>query len=317
MIVTTKELFRHAYGKYAIGAYNINNLEQTMGLFRGNVESKAPFIIQISKGARSYTHKAMLEALIRAADSIFPDAIFAIHLDHGDEATCYDCINSGFYSSVMIDASAEPFEKNIEITRRVVEAAHAKGLVVEAELGKLGGVEEHVSVKESDAKLTDPDQAKEFVERTGCDSLACAIGTSHGAFKFTGKQGLHFDVLAEIQKRLPGFPLVMHGSSSVPQDEVARINAAGGQLKGAKGVDENEFARAAKLGVTKVNIDTDGRLVWCRVHREHFRDNPENFDLRPPGKIFMQEYAKFIAHKNAKLGSAGQLDAVRALLAGK
>lgn len=314
MIVTTKELFKHAYGKYAIGAYNINNLEQCMGLFRGNVTSKAPFIIQISKGARSYTNKKMLEAIIRAADEIFPEAIFAVHLDHGDEATCYDCINSGFYSSVMIDASAEPFEKNIEITKRVVDAAHAKGISVEAELGKLGGVEEHVSVAESDAKLTDPDQAKEFVERTGCDSLACAIGTSHGAYKFSGSQSLHFEVLEEIQKRLPGFPLVMHGSSSVPQDEVARINAAGGALKGAKGVDENQFARAAKLGVTKVNIDTDGRLVWCRVHREYFRDHPENFDLRPPGKVFMEEYAKFIAHKNEKLGSAGQLEEVRAFL---
>ena len=314
MIVTTKELFKHAYGKYAIGAYNINNLEQCMGLFRGNIMSKAPFIIQISKGARSYTNKKMLEAIIRAADEIFPEAIFAVHLDHGDEETCYDCINSGFYSSVMIDASAEPFDKNVEITKRVVDAAHKKGISVEAELGKLGGVEEHVSVKESDAKLTDPDQAKEFVERTGCDSLACAIGTSHGAYKFSGSQSLHFEVLEEIQKRLPGFPLVMHGSSSVPQDEVARINAAGGQLKGAKGVDENQFARAAKLGVTKVNIDTDGRLVWCRVHREYFRDHPENFDLRPPGKVFMEEYAKFIAHKNEKLGSAGQLEAVRAAL---
>ena len=315
MIVTTKELFKHAYGKYAIGAYNINNLEQTMGLFQGCLDSKAPFIVQLSKGARSYTHKKMLEALIRTADDIFPDAVFAVHLDHGDEATCYDCINSGFYSSVMIDASAEPFDKNIEITRRVVDAAHAKGIVVEAELGKLGGVEEHVSVKEADAKLTDPEQAKDFVTRSGCDSLACAIGTSHGAYKFVGSQGLHFDVLKEIQKRLPGFPLVMHGSSSVPQDEVARINAAGGQLGGAKGVDENQFAKAATLGVTKVNIDTDGRLVWCRVHREAFRDDPKNFDLRPPGKIFMKEYAKFIAHKNEKLGSAGQLDAVRAIVA--
>lgn len=314
MIVTTKELFKHAYGRYAIGAYNINNLEQCMGLFQGNLQSRAPFIIQISKGARSYTHKKMLEALIRTADEIFPDAIFAVHLDHGDEQTCYDCIDSGFYSSVMIDASAEPFEKNIEITKRVVDYAHKKGVVVEAELGKLGGVEEHVSVKESDAKLTDPDQAKEFVERTGCDSLACAIGTSHGVYKFTGTQKLHFEVLEEIQKRLPGFPLVMHGSSSVPQEEVERINAAGGRLKGAKGVDENEFARAAKLGVTKVNIDTDGRLVWCRVHREYFRDHPEEIDLRKPGKVFMQEYAKFIAHKNEKLGSAGKLDEVRALL---
>jgi fructose-bisphosphate aldolase class II len=317
MIVTTKQLFQHAYGKYAVGAYNINNLEQTMGLFQGCIDSKAPFIIQLSKGARSYTNKKMLEAMIRAADEIFPDAIFAVHLDHGDEATCMDCIQSGFYSSVMIDASAEPFDKNIEITRRVVDAAHAKGIVVEAELGKLGGVEEHVAVSEADAKLTNPEQAKEFVERSGCDSLACAIGTSHGAYKFSGSQGLRFDVLAEIQKRLPSFPLVMHGSSSVPQEEVARINAAGGQLGGAKGVDENEFTRAAKLGVTKVNIDTDGRLVWCRVHREAFRDDPKNFDLRPPGKVFMKEYAKFIAHKNEKLGSAGQIDAVRGLVSGK
>lgn len=285
-----------------------------MGLFRGNMDSQAPFIIQISKGARSFTHKTMLEGLIRAADQVFPDAIFAVHLDHGDEATCYDCIESGFYSSVMIDASHEPFEKNVEITKRVVDAAHARGIVVEAELGQLGGVEEHVSVDEANAKLTDPDQAKEFVHLTGCDSLACAIGTSHGAFKFTGSQGLHFEVLEMIQQRLPGFPLVMHGSSSVPQEEVARINAAGGNLKGAKGVNEDEFARAATLGVTKVNIDTDGRLVWTRVHREFFRDFPEKFDLRDPGKIFMAEYAKFIAHKNEKLGSAGRLEEVRKLL---
>jgi len=314
MIVTTKQLFEAAYGKYAIGAYNINNLEQTMGLFRGNLDSKAPFIIQISKGARSYTHKRMLEGLIRAADEIFPEAIFAVHLDHGDEETCYDCINSGFYSSVMIDASHEEFDTNVAITNRVVEAAHVKGIVVEAELGQLGGVEEHVKVDEANAKLTNPDLAKEFVKRTGCDSLACAIGTSHGAFKFTGSQGLHFDVLADIQKRLPGFPLVMHGSSSVPQEEVERINKAGGNLKGAKGVDENQFKRAAELGVTKVNIDTDGRLVWTRVHREYFLEHPENFDLRPVGKVFMSEYARFIAHKNEKLGSAGQLDVVSELL---
>jgi len=317
MIVTTKKLFEAAYGKYAIGAYNINNLEQTMGLFRGNLDSKAPFVIQISKGARSYTHKLMLEGLIRTADQVFPDAIFAVHLDHGDEETCYDCISSGFYSSVMIDASHENFETNIAITNRVVNAAHAKGIVVEAELGQLGGVEEHIKVSESEAKLTNPDQAAEFVNRTGVDSLACAIGTSHGAFKFSGSQGLHFEVLEEIQKRLPGFPLVMHGSSSVPQDEVARINAAGGKLKGAKGVDADQFKRAAELGVTKVNIDTDGRLVWTRVHREHFIEHPENFDLRPVGKIFITEYAKFIAGKNEKLGSAGRLEAVRKMLAAK
>ena len=311
MIVTTKKLFEFAYGKYAIGAYNINNVEQIMGLFKGNLDSQAPFIIQISKGARSYTDKRMLEAMIRAANEIFPEAIFAVHLDHGDEQTCYNCIESGFYSSVMIDASGEPFEENIAITKRVVDAAHAQNIVVEAELGQLGGVEEHVSVNEADAKLTDPDQAKEFVERTGIDSLACAIGTSHGAFKFSGTQGLRFDVLSEIQKRLPGFPLVMHGSSSVPQEEVARINAAGGELKGAKGVDADQFKKAATLGVTKINIDTDGRLVWTRVHREYFKEHPENFDLRPPGKVFMSEYAKFIAAKNDKLGSSGQLDYIR------
>ena len=314
MIVTTKKLFEAAYGKYAIGAYNINNLEQTMGLFQGNLDSQAPFILQISKGSRSYTDKAMLEGLIRSADEVFPESIFAVHLDHGDEETCYDCIESGFYSSVMIDASMYDFDENIAITRRVVKAAHAKGVVVEAELGKLGGVEEHISVEEADAKLTDPDEAKEFVERTGCDSLAVAIGTSHGAFKFTGSQGLHFNVIAEIQKRLPGFPLVMHGSSSVPQDEVERVNAAGGNLKGAKGVDATQFKRAATLGVTKVNIDTDGRLVWTRVHRELFLEQPEVFDLRKPGKIFMAEYAKFIAEKNGYLGSAGQLENVRQLV---
>jgi fructose-bisphosphate aldolase class II len=317
MIVTTQDLFRQAYGKYAVGAYNINNAEQVMGLFKGNMDSQAPFIIQLSKGARSYTDKRMLEAMIRAADTIFPDAIFAVHLDHGDEAACMDCIASGFYSSVMIDASHESFDQNVAITKRVVDAAHKKGISVEAELGQLGGVEEHVKVDEKDAKLTDPKDAERFVKLTGCDSLACAIGTSHGAFKFSGSQGLHFEVIEEIARRLPGFPLVMHGSSSVPQDEVQRINAAGGKLKGAKGVDEAQITRASTMGVTKVNIDTDGRLVWCRVHRESFRDNPENFDLRPPGKIFIAEYAKYIAGKNKVLGSAGRLDAVRAVVSGK
>lgn len=316
MIVTTKKLFEHAYGKYAIGAYNINNLEQIVGLFRGNLESKAPFIIQISKGARAYTNKAFLEGLIRSADLVFPESIYAVHLDHGDEATCYDCIDSGFYSSVMIDGSSLSFEENVAVTKRVVERAHAKGIVVEAELGQLGGVEEHVSVSEANAKLTDPDNAKEFVERTGCDSLAVAIGTSHGAFKFSGTQSLHFDVLAQIQERLPGFPLVMHGSSSVPQEEVARINAAGGKLAGAKGVDPEQFKPASKLGVCKINIDTDGRLVWTRVHREFFLEHPEKFDLRDPGKVYMAEYAKFIAQKNEYLGSAGHLDDVRKFIEG-
>ncbi len=317
MIVTTSELFRVAYGTFAIGAYNINNAEQAMGLFKGCLASQAPFIVQVSRGARKYTDKRMLEGIIRAAEQIFPDAIFAVHLDHGDETTCYDCIDSGFYSSVMIDASHEPFEQNVAITKRVVDRAHAKGLSVEAELGMLGGVEEDISVDAANACLTNPDEAVEFVQRTGCDSLAAAIGTSHGAYKFKGRQSLHFDVIEAIQEKLPGTPIVMHGSSSVPAEEVRRINAAGGTLDpSACGVDENDYLPAARHGVTKVNIDTDGRLVWTRVHREFFRDKPGEFDLRPPGTIFIDEYANFIAHKNGKLGSAGQLPAVKAALTG-
>ena len=315
MIVTTKQLYKVAYGKFAVGAYNVNNMEQILGLFRGNVQSQAPFIIQLSKGARKYADKRMLEALIRTAEKMFAEAIFAVHLDHGDEETCYDCIDSGFYSSVMIDASHESFDENIAITKRVVDRAHQKGISVEAELGQLGGVEEDIKVDEGHASLTNPEEAVEFVRQTGCDSLAAAIGTSHGAYKFKGKQGLHFNVIEEIQKRIPGTPIVMHGSSSVPIEEVERINAADGKLdRSARGVNENEYLPAAKLGVTKVNIDTDGRLVWTRVHREFFRDHPEQFDFLPPGKIFVEEYANFIAHKNEKLGSANQLDTVRASL---
>ena len=313
MIVTTAQLFKIAYGQFAVGAYNINNMEQALGLFQGHIDAQAPFIIQLSKGARKYANARVLEGLIRAVEGEFPDAIFAVHLDHGDEQTCYDCIDSGFYSSVMIDASHEPFEENVAITRRVVERAHAKGLSVESELGKLGGVEEDIQVDEKHAMLTDPDEAKLFVEQSGCDSLAVAIGTSHGAYKFSGSQGLHFDRIEAIQAVLPGFPLVMHGSSSVPQQEVQRINAAGGTLNpSAKGVDDTQFARAAKLGVTKVNIDTDGRLVWTRVHREFFRDHPEGFDFRTPGKEYVKAYADFIVDKSRKLGSYGTLAQVRA-----
>ncbi|SDU01880.1 fructose-bisphosphate aldolase [Verrucomicrobium sp. GAS474] len=318
MIVTTAELFKVAYGKYAVGAYNVNNMEQILGLFKGCVDSKAPFIIQLSKGSRKYADKRMLEALIRTAEVIYPDAIFAVHLDHGDEETCYDCIDSGFYSSVMIDASHEDFAENVAITKRVVERAHAKGLSVEAELGKLGGVEEDIQVDEGHACLTNPEEAIEFVKQTGCDSLAAAIGTSHGAYKFKGHQSLHFNVIKSIQEKIPGTPIVMHGSSSVPAEEVKRINAAGGTLDpSACGVDENEYLPAAKLGVTKVNIDTDGRLVWTRVHREFFKEKPGEFDFRPPGKVFIEEYAKFIAHKNEKLGSAGQVETVRAAVVKK
>ncbi len=315
MIVTTDALFRLVYGHYAIGAYNINNMEQALGLFRGHREAQAPFIIQISKGSREYAGIPMIEAIIRAADQLYPEAVYAVHLDHGDEATCYACIESGFYSSVMIDASHAPLEDNIAMTRRVVDRAHAKGVSVEAELGRLGGVEEDIAVDEKHALLTDPDEAKAFVEQSGCDSLAVAIGTSHGAYKFKGQQSLHFERIEAIQHQLPGLPLVMHGSSSVPHEEVLRINAAGGTLDpSARGVDENEFKRAASLGVTKVNIDTDGRLVWTRVHREYFRDHPEEFDFRRPGTLFVEAYANFIVNKSEKLGSQGQLSAVSTAL---
>jgi len=312
MIVTTRQLFEVAYGRFAVGAYNINNMEQARGLFEGHRRANAPFIVQLSKGARSYAGVRMLEAILRSAEEEYPDAVFAVHLDHGDEATCYDAIDSGFYSSVMIDASHDPFAVNVEITRRVVERAHARGISVEAELGMLGGVEEDIQVDEKHAKLTDPDEAKAFVEASGCDSLAVAIGTSHGAYKFSGGQGIHFQRVEEIQRRIPGFPLVMHGSSSVPREEVERINAAGGALDpSAKGVDEDQFVRAIPLGVTKVNIDTDGRLVWMRVHREFFRDHPGQYDFRAPGKVFMEAYAQFIQHKSEKLFSSGKVDEVR------
>ncbi len=315
MIVTTDQLFKAAYGKFAVGAYNINNMEQALGLFEGHAKAQAPFIVQLSKGARKYANPKMIEGIIRSAEELYPELIFAVHLDHGDEETCYDCIDSGFYSSVMIDASHESFEKNVEITKRVVERAHAKGISVESELGMLGGVEEDIQVDEKHAMLTDPEEARKFVELTGCDSLAVAIGTSHGAYKFSGKQGLHFDRIEEIQRLLPNTPLVMHGSSSVPREEVERINGAGGKMDpSAQGVNADEFARAVKLGVTKVNIDTDGRLVWTRVHREFFRDKPEQFDFRAPGKIFIQEYADFIVHKSNKLLSTNQLEYVRQTL---
>src|ERR1700676_4914513 len=228
MIVTTAQLYKVAYGKFAVGAYNINNMEQCLGLFRGSVQSKAPFIIQLSKGARKYADKRMLEAIIRTAEGMFPEAIFAVHLDHGDEEACYDCIASGFYSSVMIDASHEPFEENVAITKRVVEKAHPKGVSVEAELGRLGGVEEDIKVDEGHACLTNPDEAVDFIRRSGCDALAAAIGTSHGAYKFKGQQSLHFNVIEDIRANvaaagLPPTHIVMHGSSSVPQEEVLRI----------------------------------------------------------------------------------------------
>ncbi|MSU61862.1 MAG: class II fructose-bisphosphate aldolase [Pedosphaera sp.] len=307
MRLATLELLRTAYGRYAMGAFNVSNMEQIHGLFRGAARARSPIIVQFTRVIRSYGNPAMLEGMIRAAEGIYPEVDFAVHLDHGDEESCLDAIRSGQYSSVMIDASHFPFEQNVETTRRVVDKAHAAGISVEAELGLLKGIEDDMTVSAQDAIMTDPDQAEEFVRRTDCDSLAVAIGTSHGAYKFSGRQRLHFDRLEEIHKRLAGFPLVLHGGSAVPIREVERINAAGGALDiSASGVSEDELIRAIGFGIVKVNIGTDGRLIWTRVHREFFREKPNEFDFMSPGRIYMDAYAEFVAAKCEKLGGAGR-----------
>jgi fructose-bisphosphate aldolase class II len=232
---------------------------------------------------------------------------FSVHLDHGDESSCREAVRSGHYSSVMIDASHHPFAENVRITRAVVKDAHAAGIAVEAELGQLKGIEDGMEVDARDAILTDPAEAERFCGDTGADTLAVAIGTSHGAYKFAGKQRLHLDRLAEIRERLPNVPLVLHGGSAVPKSEVERINAAGGDLDAsAGGVSSAEIAQAIALGVAKVNIGTDGRLIWTRVHREFFKGSPREFDFMTPGKSYMDEFASFVAAKCKQLGSAGQ-----------
>ena len=316
MRVSSNDLFKLAYGRFAIGAYNVQNMEQVLGVFRGSLMAQAPVLVAVVPFAREYAGPEMIEGMVSAAEKMYPDVVYAMHLDHGDEPSCWSCIDSGFYSSIMIDASHKPFDENVAITRQVVEKAHARGIEVEAELGMVGGLEGRPDVdNSSDAALTDPDEAAEFVRQTGCDSLAVAIGTSHGAYKFKGDPSLRFDRLAEIQSRLPGFPLVLHGASSVPVEEVKRINAAGGQLAAsASGVNEDDFAKAYPLGVTKVNIHTDAHLVWMRVHREHLLQQPQNIDFRHPGNEFMDALAQLVVHKSHKLGSAGQMDEVRAAL---
>ncbi|MBM3838761.1 MAG: class II fructose-bisphosphate aldolase [Verrucomicrobia bacterium] len=312
MRLATIDLLKAAYGRHAVGAFNVCNLEQTHGLFRGAAQAQAPIIVQFTRVIRSYAHPIMLEKMLQAAESIYPETVFAVHLDHGDEAACADAIESGHYTSVMIDASHLPFEQNVIATRRVAEMAHACGVAVEAELGQLKGIEDAMSHEVKEAILTDPAKAEEFVTRTWCDSLAVAIGTSHGAYKFAGKQRLHFERLAEIQKRLSGFPLVLHGGSAVPKPEIERINAAGGNLEDtASGVSESELRRAIEFGITKVNIGTDGRLIWTRVHREFFRDKPKDFDFMPPGKTYMEDYAAFVAAKCQALGAAKRAHDVR------
>ncbi len=279
-LVGTKELFKKAYdGKYAIGAFNVNNMEIVQGIVEGATEERAPLILQVSAGARKYARHEYLIHLVQAALET-TDLPVALHLDHGDDfEICKSCVDGGF-SSVMIDGSKHPFEENVALTKKVVDYAHDKGVVVEAELGRLAGVEDDVSVEEKDAIFTDPDQAVEFVERTGVDSLAIAIGTSHGAYKFKSTPKLDFARLEVISNKLPGYPLVLHGASSVPDDLVKICNDYGAKIPGAKGVPEVMLTQASKLGVCKINIDTDLRLALTGSIRKIFVESPDKFDPR-------------------------------------
>ena len=307
MIVSTSDLARLAYGRFAVGAFSANTLEQVLGAFRGAAAAEAPLIVQVSHTARQYAGPNVLEATVHAAARLHSGTVFALHLDHGDEESCLECIASGLYTSVMIDASDAPLAENAAITRRVAERAHDRGISVEAEIGRLSGKEDDIAVGESLAFLTDPDQACEFVQRSGCDALAVAVGTSHGVQKFKGTHQLHLDRLARIRERLPGFPLVLHGASSVPPQEVQRINAAGGAIApDAHGVPEEQYLQVAQRGVTKINIDTDSRLIWTRVYREYLRDHPSNLDVRGPGRVFMAEYANQVARLCRCFGCAGR-----------
>ena len=304
--ISPKILFDHCYGKYAIAAVNVFTMEQVHGLFSAAENSATPVIVQLTPVARNYARPAMLMAMIQAASRIYSKVVYTIHLDHGVEDHTFDAINEG-YTSVMIDASHDDFETNIKRTKSVVEAAHKKNIVVEAELGVLSGVEDDLSIDENLAKYTNPAQAKEFVERTGCDSLAVAVGTSHGAYKFSGGKGLQFNVLEKIQQQLPGYPLVLHGSSRVNKNDIDTINHLGGRLKeNASGVTDEDLKKAIPYGICKVNIATDLRLLWTKVHRKFFAEQPELFDPVIPGKEYMKVYKEFMIERFEVLGCKGK-----------
>ncbi len=319
-LVTTTEMFKKAYdGGYAIGAFNVNNMEIVQGITEACREEKAPVILQVSKGARAYANHTYLVKLVEAAVIECPEIPIALHLDHGpDFETCKACIDGGF-TSVMIDASSKPFAENIEITRKVVEYAHDHGVVVEAELGTLAGIEDEVKVAAHAASYTRPEEVEEFVTKTGCDSLAIAIGTSHGAYKFTAAQctrnadgvlvppPLRFDVLEEVSRRLPGFPIVLHGSSSVPQNYVKMINENGGKMPDAVGIPEEQLRHAAELSVCKINIDSDLRLAMTGTIREFFNEHPDKFDPREYLKPARANIKELVRHKLVDvLGCAGK-----------
>ncbi len=306
-LVTTHEMFQKAYaGGYAIGAFNVNNMEILQGIVDAAAEQKAPLILQVSAGARKYARHEYLVKLVEAAVETTAIPI-ALHLDHGEDfSICKACIDGGF-KSVMIDGSRFPFEENVRVTREVVAYAHPRGVSVEAELGRLAGIEDNVAVAARDALFTDPEEAVEFVHQTGCDSLAIAIGTSHGAYKFKGEPQLDFDRLERIGKKLPGFPLVLHGASSVPQELVALCNKYGGHIPGARGVPEDMLRKAAALAICKINIDTDLRLALTATIRQHFVEHPEEFDPRKylgPARAAIKQ---LVIHKLVNvLGCAGK-----------
>ena len=320
-LVTTTEMFKKAYdGGYAVGAFNVNNMEIVQGITEAAGELNSPVILQVSKGARAYANHTYLVKLVEAAVEENPQIPIALHLDHGDSfELCKSCIDGGF-TSVMIDASSKSFEDNIALTKQVVEYAHAHGVVVEAELGTLAGIEDEVCVEAGNEAYTRPEEVEEFVDKTGCDSLAIAIGTSHGAYKFTPEQctrdpktgklvppPLAFDVLHEIEKKLPGFPIVLHGSSSVPQEYVDIINANGGKLPDAVGIPEEQLRQAAKLAVCKINIDSDIRLAMTGNIRKYFAEHPDHFDPRQYLKPARQAVKDMVAHKIVNvLGSDGK-----------
>ena len=309
-LVTSKEMFKKAYdGGYAIGAFNVNNMEIIQGITEAVDELKSPVILQVSKGARAYANHTYLVKLVEAAVIEHPDIPICLHLDHGDSLElCKYCFDGGF-TSVMIDASSKPFEENIAITKQVVEYAHAHGVVVEAELGTLEGVEDEVVVEAGKASYTRPEEVEEFVDKTGCDSLAIAIGTSHGAYKFRPEQctrneqgilvppSLRFDVLEECIKRLPGFPIVLHGSSSVPREFVDMVNQYGGNMPDAIGIPEDQLRKAAKLAVCKINIDSDIRLAMTGNIRKYFAEHPDHFDPRQYLKPARQAVKDMVARK--------------------
>ena len=311
-MTSPKEFYDKCYGKYAMAAVNVFTMEQIHGLFRAGEKANAPFIVQMTPVARSYAHSDMLLAMIDAAAKIYPKAKYAVHLDHGTESHALDAIDSGQYNSVMIDASHDNFDENVKRTKAIVDKAHKMDVFVEAELGVLSGVEDDISIDEKHAKYTRPEEVVSFVDLTKCDSLAVAVGTSHGAYKFSGGQGIQFDILKKIQEKLPYYPIVLHGGSAVNKEEIVKINRNGGKLlEGAAGVDPKEIVKAIKYGVCKINIATDLRLIWTRVHREFFNETPDLFDPIIPGKLYMDAYEKFMLEKFDLLGATGKADLIK------